>query len=117
MKMTLEQQMTLADKFKLVTDHNWRAVHYVYTPSINSIDDYGLVMVEQLAGKYQVCRIERFYTPAQILFGDRVAESVDYQPRYYGEFTHNQLSKAFQLAAKIAATQITTNTIEVSENA
>ena len=103
-EMTLNEQMQLADKFALVNNHAWRATHYVMIGTgDNSADDIGLVMVEQLSGRYQVCRVEPF----------SIDGAIDYQPKYYGEFTHNQLAKAFKLAATIAATPITTTTIEI----
>jgi hypothetical protein len=102
--MNLIEQMQLADQFELVSDHPWRAPFYMYGESAsNHADDYGLVMVEMFAGKYQVCRVEKF-----VINGD-----VDYQPKYYGEFRHSQLAQAFKRAATIAATINTENVIEV----
>jgi hypothetical protein len=114
MKLTFNEKMHLADQFELVSDHPWRAQYYQYDKSADQahIDDYGLVMVEMLQGKYQVCRVERFSCQAHFP-GHPVKETIDYQPKYYGEFSHNQLLKAFQLAAEIHNTPLTTNTVEV----
>jgi hypothetical protein len=111
------EQMKLADQFELVSDHPWRAPHYMLIGSDirEHIDNAGLVIVEMLEGKYQVCRIEPFFTPAHkgAFDGEPVEASTDYQSKYYGEFTHNQLAQAFKRAATIAATTITENVIEV----
>jgi hypothetical protein len=100
--MSLIEQMELADQFELYIDHPWRPTHYFFVESVSdNADDFGLVMVEQLAGKYQVCRVERFvYAPD---------DSTSYQPKYYGEFSHNQLAQAFKRAATIAAQPLTDN--------
>ena len=118
--MNLTEKMTIADKFRLVSDHPWRAQHYelINSDLVDEMafekhgNDEGLVMVEMLAGKYQVCRIEKFAFRAHVDFdGDQVPESIDYQPKYYGEFS--QLLQAFVKALQVSTTDLTTNTVGI----
>ena len=85
-EMTLNEQMQLADKFALVNNHAWRPAHYLMigTDAREHIDSAGMVMIEMLAGKYQVCRVEPFFYPAHVcgFTGDKVEAYTDFEPKY-----------------------------------
>lgn len=117
MKISPIEKMQLVQKFGFIGRHPWRAPYHVLIESNQpgAIDDYGVVMIEQLEGKYHVCRVERFLTPAHmdIFTGHQVNESAQYQPKYYKSFSHSQLDQAFKHAIEINKTDLVTNTIEV----